>query len=123
VDTQDLVEQRGDRLYFVGRSNGVINVGGLKVHPEDVEAVINRWPGVRMSRVKERRNPIIGAVVTADVVLEDPAQGTGDAARATREAILEHCRAKLPQFKVPASVKFVDDLPVTAGGKLERRNA
>src|SRR5579862_3491101 len=34
VDTGDIIEQRGDRLYFMGRSNGVINVGGLKVHPE-----------------------------------------------------------------------------------------
>src|SRR5262249_12215951 len=52
VDTRDIVELRGDRYYFVGRRDGVINVGGLKVHPEEVEAVINRHPGVRMSLVK-----------------------------------------------------------------------
>ncbi len=123
VDTEDLLEQRGDRLYFMGRSSGVINVGGLKVHPEEVEAVINRCPGVRMSRVKERRNPIIGAVVTAEVVLDDPATGAGEAARNTREAILEKCRAALPEFKVPASLKFVESLPITPGGKLERHRA
>jgi acyl-coenzyme A synthetase/AMP-(fatty) acid ligase len=123
VDTGDLLQQRGDRFYFMGRANGVINVGGLKVHPEEVEAVINRCRGVRMARVKERRNPIIGAVVTAEVVLDDPSSGVGDAARAAREAILEQCRSVLPEFKVPASLKFVDDLPITAGGKLERRSA
>ena len=44
VDTGDMVELRGDRYYFVGRAGGIINVGGLKVHPEEVEAVINRHP-------------------------------------------------------------------------------
>jgi acyl-coenzyme A synthetase/AMP-(fatty) acid ligase len=70
VDTQDMVELRGDRYYFVGRRDGVINVGGLKVHPEEVEAVINRHPGVRMSLVRGRRNPITGALVVADVVAQ-----------------------------------------------------
>ena len=39
-----MVERRGDRYYFVGRKGGIINVGGLKVHPEEIEAVINRHP-------------------------------------------------------------------------------
>ena len=68
VDTGDMVELRGDRYYFVGRRDGIINVGGLKVHPEEVEAVINRHPRVQMSLVKARKNPITGAVVVADVV-------------------------------------------------------
>ena len=44
VDTGDAVELRGDRYHFQGRRDGVINVGGLKVHPEEVEAVLNRHP-------------------------------------------------------------------------------
>ena len=47
VDTGDMVELRGDRYHFVGRRGGIINVGGLKVHPEEIEAVINRHPAVR----------------------------------------------------------------------------
>ena len=70
VDTGDIVELRGERYYFLGRRNGVINVGGLKVYPEEVEAVINRHPAVRMSMVKSRRNPLTGALVSADVVLK-----------------------------------------------------
>ncbi len=69
VDLGDRVELRDGRYYFVGRSGGIINVGGLKVHPEEVEAVINSHPRVRVSLVRPRRNPITGAVVTADVVL------------------------------------------------------
>jgi acyl-CoA synthetase (AMP-forming)/AMP-acid ligase II len=121
VDTGDILERRGDRLYFMGRTNGVINVGGLKVHPEEVEAVINRCPGVRMSRVKGRANPITGAIVAADVVLAEPTPALGDRAREHREQILERCRASLSAFKVPASVKFVETLPTTAAGKLDRR--
>src|SRR5439155_2792623 len=41
VNTGDMVELRGDRYYFVGRADGIINVGGRKVHPEEVETVIN----------------------------------------------------------------------------------
>lgn len=123
VDTEDIIQQRGERCYFMGRTSGIINVGGLKVHPEEVEAVINRCRGVRMAQVKERRNPIIGAVVTAEVVLDDPSRGVGEAAAATRAAIIDQCRSALPDFKVPASVKFVEDLPMTPGGKLVRRSA
>jgi len=67
VDTGDIAERRGDRYFFVGRSNGVINVGGLKVHPEEVEAVINGHPDVRMSLVRPRKSPITGSLVVADV--------------------------------------------------------
>ena len=70
VDTGDIVERRGNRYYFLGRRGGIINVGGLKVHPEEVEAVINRHPAVRMSSVRSRKNPITGSVVVAEVVLK-----------------------------------------------------
>ena len=80
-----MVELRGDRYYFVGRRDGVINVGGLKVHPEEVEAVINRHPRVQMSLVRARKNPFTGAVVVADVVAKcEP--GHVDAIRGHRGA-------------------------------------
>jgi len=125
VDSGDMVERRGDRYHFVGRRGGIINVGGLKVHPEEVEAVINRHPAVRMSLVKGRRNPITGAIVVAEVVLHDT-PGSPDAAPSEaelRESILAACRAALAPFKAPASVRFVPSLAVTAGGKLERPHA
>src|SRR5262249_27405742 len=57
IDTGDIVERYGDRFYFFGRRSGIINVGGLKVYPEEVEAAINRHPAVRMSRVQSRKEP------------------------------------------------------------------
>src|SRR6266404_5889758 len=58
VDTGDMVELEGGRYYFRGRVGGVINVGGLKVYPEEVESVLIADPRVRMSLVRARRNPI-----------------------------------------------------------------
>ena len=116
VDTGDMVEQRGDRLYFVGRRGGIINVGGSKVHPEEVEAALNAHEAVRASRVYARKNPIIGALVVADVVLRNDR-----IARPGLEAdILAACRASLAPHMVPATLRFVDDLPMTDGGKLAR---
>ena len=71
VDTGDIIERRGDRCYFVGRRGGIINVGGVKVHPEEVEAALNSHAIVRASRVFARKNPITGALVCADVVLQE----------------------------------------------------
>ena len=120
VDTGDMVERRGDRYYFVGRRGGVVNVGGLKVHPDEVEAVINGHPEVRMSLVRTRKNPITGALVVADVVLTtEPAPGDGRAA-ALQGEILQRCREALPRYKVPAAINFVPALVVAASGKILR---
>ncbi len=90
VDTGDILERRGERYYFVGRKGGIINVGGLKVHPEEVEAVINRHPRVRMSLVRPKQSPITGAIVVADVVLESEGarQGAADRAQGRHPEIL-----------------------------------
>ncbi len=121
VDTGDMVERRGDRYYFVGRRGGIINIGGLKVHPEEIEAVINRHPEVRMSRARSRRSPITGAIVVADVILADGHDASQSGA--IRERILADCRASLASHKVPAVIRFVPSLDVTPAGKLARHDA
>jgi len=124
VDTGDLVELVDGRYYFRGRKSGVINVGGLKVHPEEVESVLNTDPRVRMSLVRARRNPITGAVVVADVVLQEPAQADSEAASAQlKRELIEACRAALPAHKVPSALRFVPALELTAAGKLVRPSA
>jgi acyl-CoA synthetase (AMP-forming)/AMP-acid ligase II len=120
VDTGDLVELQGGRYYFRGRKGGVINVGGLKVYPEEVEAVLNADPRVRMSLVRARRNPIMGAVVVADVVLNDPGAA---AAEDIKNELLQTCRRALPGHKVPAMLRFVPTLELSAAGKLIRPDA
>jgi acyl-coenzyme A synthetase/AMP-(fatty) acid ligase len=125
VDTGDLVEQRGDRTYFVGRRGGIINVGGLKVHPEEVEAVINRHPEVQASLVRSRKNLITGAIVVADVVLRMQSGRAGAPERAphVEREILAACREALTSYKVPAAIRFVAALDVATSGKSMRRPA
>jgi len=123
VDTADMLERRGDRYYFVGRRGGIINVGGLKVHPEEVEAVINAHPRVRMSLVRTRKNPITGALVVADVVLNAEADAANGRALELEQEIMRRCREVLPRHKVPAAINFVPGLTVNATGKLVRRDA
>src|SRR5580692_1639300 len=121
VDTDDMLELRGERYHFVGRRGGIINIGGLKVHPEEIEAVINRDDAVRMSRVKARKSPITGAIVIADVVLADgfDANQSND----IKNRIIADCRENLAPHKVPAMIKFVEKLDITAAGKLARSDA
>jgi acyl-coenzyme A synthetase/AMP-(fatty) acid ligase len=117
VDTGDLIAIRDGRCHFVGRRGGIINVGGAKVNPEEVEAVISRHPQVRGCLVSGRRNPITGAVVAADVVLAEGVAATPE----VRGEILALCAAHLAPHKAPALIRFVAALAVTAGGKLARR--
>jgi acyl-coenzyme A synthetase/AMP-(fatty) acid ligase len=122
VDTGDMVELRGDRYYFVGRKDGVINVGGLKVHPEEIEAAINRHASVSGSLVKSRKSPITGSIVVAEVVLKDGAD-CRDAVlnlAALQRDIIDLCRRDLAPYKVPAVVRFVPALPMSPTGKLLR---
>ncbi|WP_428540632.1 ANL family adenylate-forming protein [Rhodopila sp.] len=118
IDTGDLVERRGDRFYFRGRREGVINVGGQKVYPEEIEDIITRHPDVIMARVWSRKNPITGAVVAADVVLRAPndPQATATIINSMKSA----CQSALPRHKVPATWHRVEKIEMSASGKLSR---
>ena len=124
VDTGDMVELIEGRYYFRGRTGGVINVGGLKVYPEEVEAVLNADPRVRMSLVRARRNPITGAIVVGDVVLANPdSAAAADAPERIKSDLLDACRRALACHKIPAMLRFVPSLEFTAAGKLVRPGA
>jgi acyl-CoA synthetase (AMP-forming)/AMP-acid ligase II len=120
IDTDDMLERRGDRYHFVGRRSGVINVGGRKVHPEEVEAVINQHPDVRMARVRGRPSPITGALVVADIVVRP---GAAADFQAVKGSILALCRDRLDSYKVPALLHQVASLEIAQSGKLARRDA
>ena len=121
VDTGDALELRNGRYYLVGRRDGIVNVGGFKVHPEEVEAVINRHPAVAMSLVKSKKNPITGALVIADVVIRSPLNNEDP--NTLQRDILQFCRVELAPYKVPAIIHIVPNLDVSTAGKMVRRNA
>ena len=123
VNTGDVLELRDGRYHFQGRCDGVINVGGLKVHPEEVEAVLNCHPQVRLSLVKTKKNPITGALVVADVLLKDTSTPEGETARELQKVIKQFCRESLPPYKVPAAISFVPAIAISETGKLVRLHA
>jgi acyl-coenzyme A synthetase/AMP-(fatty) acid ligase len=123
VDTNDLLELRDGRYYFAGRRDGVINVGGLKVHPEQVEAVISRHPDVQMCVVRSQKNRITGALVVADVVLRKDCTPIEHDEALIQADILQICREQLPAYKVPALINIVPMLGLGGAGKVLRRNA
>jgi acyl-coenzyme A synthetase/AMP-(fatty) acid ligase len=117
IDTGDIVERHGDRYYFIGRREGVINVGGQKVFPEEVENVLTRHQDVLAARVWSRKNPVTGAVVAAELMLQASAQ---EAFPAIVEALVFNCRNSLAPYKVPATWRRVDKIEMTAAGKVKR---
>ena len=89
-------------MQFLGRDSELINVGGQKVFPAEVEAVLLESELVEEAVVYGQRHPITGKIVCADVQL----RGNGDEAEA-RRAIKRFCGERLEPFKVPVKIQFV----------------
>jgi acyl-coenzyme A synthetase/AMP-(fatty) acid ligase len=122
VDTGDAVELRDGRYHFLGRVSGVINVGGSKVHPEEVETIINQHPRVEISLVRAKKSPIMGSIVIADIVLKkhDRQQSTVEEEAVVKSEIAKMCRSALTTYKLPVMINVVQTLPVGATGKVVR---
>jgi acyl-CoA synthetase (AMP-forming)/AMP-acid ligase II len=114
--TGDLVEQRGDRIYFAGRKSETINVGGAKVYPADVERCISGVHGVQQVRVYGMPSSLSGQLVAAEI---QPIAEIDQ--ESLRSNILTACRQRLARHQVPATITFCDRLPLNASGKLVRR--
>ncbi|MBL9133108.1 MAG: AMP-binding protein [Verrucomicrobiaceae bacterium] len=113
--TGDMAEMDGEGCLFLkGRVRSVINVGGMKCFPEEVEAVLKSHPAVRAARVSGRAHPALGWVPVAEVIAENGAEPSlaGD--------LKKLCQQRLSAYKVPLSFNFVTELPLTASGKLRR---
>lgn len=114
--TGDLVEINGDRVLFRGRAADIINVGGVKVSPLQVEERIAALDSVALARVFGRANRLTGAIVAVDVVPE------GGPDRADLDAIRQEIKeavAGLPRAWHPRSVRFVEAI-ATRGDKTVR---
>jgi acyl-coenzyme A synthetase/AMP-(fatty) acid ligase len=102
-DTQDMVETDGEYVRFLGRRSEIINVGGKKVYPAEVENILLQISNVKDATVTGEANPITGSIVVARVNLlaeEDSA--------VLKRRIREFCRARLESFKVPAKIEVVN---------------
>ena len=110
--TGDLARiDEAERVTLCGRKKSVLNIGGMKVFPEEIESVLDRHPAVKGSRAYSRDHEVLGAVVMAEVVLSSEI-GAGE--------LKTWCRQSLSAYKVPTVIRFVDTLPLTASGKIRR---
>ncbi|MEV5026219.1 AMP-binding protein [Paenibacillus sp. LPE1-1-1.1] len=106
-----LVNEDGS-LTFVSRMDDVINVGGLKVYPLEVEEVIASMPGIKENVIYRGSHPVSGDKVKCMAVAEEAMMP---------EALREWCLKRLPAYKVPLDISFVTVIPKGATGKISRR--
>lgn len=98
-------------LYLTGRMRPVINTGGVKVDPAEIEDAIEALPSVSACRVDAVPEGRAGDVIRARVVIRE-------GLRITRRDVIEQCRGRLAEYKLPRIVEFVETLPVTLAGKI-----
>lgn len=101
-------------FYIVDRKKDMINVGGLKVYPREVEEVLFQHPKVKEAAAIGSPDEFRGEVVKAFVVLKE-------GATADEKEIIDFCSERLAKYKVPRKVEFVKELPKTLVGKVLRR--
>ena len=115
LHTGDLATMDEDgAIFIVDRKKDMINTGGFKVFPAEIERVIAAHPSVAMVAVGGLPDELKGEIAKAYVVLKPGAPADAD-------GILALCRAELAAYKTPRAIQFVADLPKTSTGKIMRR--
>jgi acyl-CoA synthetase (AMP-forming)/AMP-acid ligase II len=115
-NTGDTVEVDGEYLRILGRKSEVINVGGEKVYPVEVENILLDMPNVKDVTVSAMANPITGQIVMARFNLFE-----AEDLPAFRRRMREFCASRLASYKIPAKVEIVDDAQYSERFKKMRR--
>ena len=100
-------------VFIVDRKKEIVIVGGYNVYPRQVEEVLFKHPKIQEAGVVGRPDHELGEVVVAFVVLK-----AGE--HMTREEFFEYCKAEMVKYKRPVDVTFVDTLPRTGAGKINK---
>jgi acyl-CoA synthetase (AMP-forming)/AMP-acid ligase II len=98
-NTGDAVEQNGEYLRILGRRSELINVGGQKVFPAEVETALLEADNVAEATVFAEKHPLMGHVVVARISLRQPEE-----ALALKARLRKHCLSRLAPFKVPVKI-------------------
>jgi long-chain acyl-CoA synthetase len=107
-DTGDAVETEGEYIRILGRDTEIINVGGDKVYPAEVENLIMEMPNVTDATVYRHHHPIIGQVVGAKVMLEQP-----EPLAQFKRRLRKHCAERLARYKVPVKIEVTEQTEYT----------
>jgi len=102
-NTGDMVEVQGEYFRFLGRRSEIINVGGQKVYPAEVENVLMKLSNVRDVTVSGEPNPVTGNIVVARFNLIEPEE-----LRAFRKRVRGFCRGRLETFKAPVRIEVLE---------------
>ena len=105
------LDEQGD-LWVIGRQDGVINTGGEKVYPLEVEQALLDHPQVRLAHVVGIEDQEWGQQVAAAVVQEH-------AGAIREEDLIEFLKSRIGNYKVPKKVMFLDELPLNSSGKID----
>jgi len=100
-NTGDRVETKGEYIKFLGRESEIINVGGQKVYPTEVESVLLDINGVKDAIVYGEKNPLMGEIVVADVKIDELNNN-----KKFISLIKKYCREKLDKFKIPVKINL-----------------
>ena len=116
VDTLDKVQVNDDRVLFLGRATGTINVGGNKVHPEKVEQVILQCTDISQAKVYAKKSALLGELVVADVMIMDAV-----VEQEVKQQVLKMCKKQLQRFEIPTKINIVNNIDHDPSGKLNRK--
>ena len=107
----DMIRNDGKRVFFIGRRSGMVNVGGSKVFPEEVEETIRGLVGVSDAYVYSVKSSQMGEILKAKVICEPSLN---------QASIRSRLKELLPSHKVPALIDIVQELPISTSGKILR---
>lgn len=111
-DLVDIISITPLKFRFISRKSEMINVGGYKVNPLEVEERILSIKGIKNVRVFAKSNSILGNIVCCEVVSENK--------QISESSIRTYLQSKLQEFKIPRIIRFVDELSTTRTGKVKR---
>lgn len=110
-DLVEIIQENPKKVRFLHRKNEMINVGGYKVNPLEVEEIICMHHAVKQAFVYGKPNTLLGHILIADIVAE---------AGLTEKEIRTFLQSRLQLYKIPRIVNFVDNIRLTRSGKLKR---
>jgi len=114
-NTCDLIEtitEKPLKFRFISRKSDMINVGGYKVNPLEVEETILTLQGIKNVRVYSKSNSVLGNIICCEVVCENE--------QISESSIRTFLQSKIQEFKIPRIIRFVDELSTTRTGKIKR---
>ncbi len=103
LNTQDAVEVDGEYVRILGRASDLINVGGQKVYPAEVENFLLQLDNVRDVAVFGKPHPMMGQIVAARFNLKEP-----EALDLFKRRMNSHCRGRLAKYQIPLFVELIE---------------